>query len=73
MAGGTAVVLAIASSFPFSLLYEKGGNTIWVPAIVQSTIDKIIPILAGGSMDSSAQQAVMIWMAAGMIIPFAAF
>lgn len=73
LVGGTAVLLAVVSSFPFSYLYEKGGNTIWAPAIVHAAIDTIIPILSGGSMDNAAQQSVMIWMCAGMIIPYAAF
>jgi membrane protease YdiL (CAAX protease family) len=71
--GGTAVLLAIASSFPLSLLYEKGGNTIWAPAIVHAAIDTVIPILSQSSMDSGAQQAVMIWMCASMIIPYVSF
>lgn len=31
---GASILLAIAMSFPFSKLYEMGGNTMWAPAIV---------------------------------------
>ncbi len=73
LVGGMAVLLAVASSFPLSLLYEKGGNTIWAPAIVHFAIDTVIPILALGTMDSSSQLAVTIWMAVSMIVPYLAF
>ncbi|MBE2218034.1 MAG: CPBP family intramembrane metalloprotease [Ignavibacteria bacterium] len=71
--GGMAVLLAVVSSFPFSCLYEKSGNTIWAPAIVHAAIDTIIPILAAGGMNEQSTIAVSIWMAAAMIIPYTAF
>ncbi|MBL8015682.1 MAG: CPBP family intramembrane metalloprotease [Ignavibacteria bacterium] len=73
MVGGMAVLLAVVSSFPFSYLYEKGGNTIWAPAIVHAAIDTIIPILAAGGMNEQSTMAVSVWMAAAMIIPYTAF
>lgn len=73
MVGGMAVLLAVVSSFPFSYLYEKGGNTIWGPAIVHAAIDTIIPILAAGGMNEQSTMAVSVWMAAAMIIPYTAF
>lgn len=73
MVGGMAVLLAVVSSFPFSYMYEKGGNTIWAPAIVHAAIDTIIPILAAGGMNEQSAMAVSIWMAAAMIIPYSAF
>ncbi len=73
LVGGMAVLLAVVSSFPFALLYEKGGNTIWAPAIVHFAIDTIIPILAAGTMDPSSQLAVTLWMAVSMIVPYLAF
>ena len=71
--GGMAVMLAVVSSFPFSFMYEKGGNTIWAPAIVHAAIDTIIPILAAGGMNEQSTMAVSLWMAAAMIIPYTAF
>ena len=73
LVGGMAVLLAVVSSFPFSYLYEKGGNTIWAPAIVHAAIDTIIPVLAAGPMDERATLAVTLWMAASMIIPYISF
>ncbi len=73
MVGGMAVLLAVVSSFPISYMYEKGGNTIWAPAIVHAAIDTIIPILAAGEMNERSTMAVSIWMAAAMIIPYTAF
>lgn len=71
--GGAAVVLAVVSSFPFAWLYEKGYNTIWAPAIVHFAVDTVIPILALGEPSPASQQAVILWMAAGMVIPYLAF
>ncbi len=73
LVGGMAVLLAVVSSFPFSYMYEKGGNTIWAPAIVHFAIDTVIPILAAGPQDASSTQAVTIWMAASMVIPYLVF
>lgn len=72
--GGMAVLLSVVSSFPFAWMYEKGGNTIWAPAIVHFAIDTVIPILAlGGGMGEGSQIAVMLWMLAAMIVPYLAF
>jgi membrane protease YdiL (CAAX protease family) len=73
LVGGMAVLLAVVSSFPFSYMYEKGGNTIWAPAIVHFAIDTVIPILAAGPQDASSTQAVTLWMAASMVIPYLSF
>lgn len=73
LVGGMAVLLSVISSFPFAWLYEKGGNTIWAPAIVHFAIDTIIPILAFAPPSALSQQAVILWMAAAMVIPYTAF
>lgn len=74
LVGGMAVLLAVVSSFPLSYLYERGGNTIWAPAIVHFAIDTIIPIMAaGGTMDQSAQFVIILWMGAAMLIPYISF
>lgn len=71
--GGMAVLLSVVSSFPFAWLYEKGGNTIWAPAIVHFAIDTVIPIMAFASPSPLSQPAVVLWMAASMVIPYIAF
>lgn len=73
LVGGTAVLLAIASSFPLALLFEKGNNTIWAPAILHFSIDTVIPILSAGEFSESAQKAVMIWMAISAVLPYILF
>lgn len=71
--GGTAVLLAVISSFPLSWLYEKGYNTIWAPAIVHFSIDTVIPILAAGNSIGDYQMVAVLWMGACMLIPYIAF
>ena len=71
--GGTAVLLAVVSSFPLSWLYEKGYNTIWAPAIVHFAIDTVIPILARGGSNADFQMAAVLWMGGSMLIPYIAF
>lgn len=74
LVGGMAVLLSVVSSFPFAWMYEKGGNTIWAPAIVHFAIDTVIPILAlGGGIGEGSQIAVILWMLTAMIVPYLAF
>jgi membrane protease YdiL (CAAX protease family) len=73
LVGGMAVLLSIASSFPFALLFEKGKNTIWGPALLHFSIDTIIPVLAAGEFDENSQKAVMLWMAISAVLPYSLF
>jgi membrane protease YdiL (CAAX protease family) len=72
--GGTAMLLAITSSFPFAYLFEKGNNTIWAPAIIHSAVDTVIPMLAyDTSTDTNRQAAIVLWMISSIVIPYFAF
>ena len=66
----SAVLLAVAMSFPLALLFELGGRTIWAPALVHwmaqvgvkaVVIEEPMPVFA------------IVWMAACAVIPFVAF
>ena len=72
--GGTATFLAIAISFPFAFLFEKGNNTIWAPAIIHFAVDTVIPILAfDNSNHTNRQIAILLWMAVSIILPYFVF
>jgi membrane protease YdiL (CAAX protease family) len=71
--GGTAVLLSIASSFPFAYLFEKGNNTIWAPALVHFGIDTIIPMLASNGFNEATQLASVLWMGFCILIPYLVF
>lgn len=71
--GGAAVMLSIASSFPFDQLYAQGRNTIWAPALVHGAVDTVIPLLATGGMADGGQVAALIWMGVAMVLPYLAF
>lgn len=73
LVGGAALLLALASSFPFAYLYEQGRHTIWAPALVHAAVDTVIPILATSGMAEGGQQAALIWMSISMVLPYLAF
>lgn len=73
LVGGTAFLLAVASSFPLAYLFERSGNSIIPPAIVHFAIDTIIPILSFAGANPESQIPTVYWMLVSMVIPYLAF
>ena len=66
-----ALLLALVLSFPLAHLFDRGGATIWPPAlihfVVQGTV-KIVEVSGPGSPSFP-----LVWIAASAVIPMLAF
>jgi membrane protease YdiL (CAAX protease family) len=67
--GLAGLLLAVVASLPFVWLYERGGATIWAPAIVHAAAHAP-KLLAPGTLDATAELA---WIAVVMVAPYLAF
>jgi len=61
-----ATLLAVATAFPLSVLFEKSGGAVWPGAILHVTIQAGAKLFAAGA----ATQTMMIgWMAISAVVP----
>jgi hypothetical protein len=51
----------VLTFLPFATLFERGGNTIWAPAVVHFAADCIIPL---GVLGLAPPAAIVYWMGA---------
>jgi hypothetical protein len=59
--GRAAVLVAVLTFLPFATLFERGGNTIWAPAVVHVAADCILPL---GALGPATPLAIGYWMVA---------
>lgn len=72
--GVSAVLVAVATFFPYAYLYERGRNTVWAPALVHFTSDTIKLVLFGGALaDPATQTATLLWLLAIAAVPYLLF
>jgi membrane protease YdiL (CAAX protease family) len=63
-----STLLAIASSVPLAFLYEKGGNTIWSPAIVHTTIRTVGLVVT--TDEKLFMKFSLLWITVSMVLPY---
>lgn len=72
--GATAIFVALVSGIPFAYLYERGGNTIWAPALLHFTADTVlVTIPPDGMTNPTMQMATVGWLLLVAIVPYLAF
>ena len=72
--GASAVLVAVATFFPYAYLFERGRNTIWAPALVHFTSDTIKLVLFGGALaDPATQTATLLWLLVIAVVPYLLF
>ena len=71
MVGAAAMVVAAATCVPLAYLWERGGRTIWPPALVHAAIDtfKLVEVPQG----EAALKFSLGLAAVSAVIPFLAF
>jgi membrane protease YdiL (CAAX protease family) len=62
--GSIAILVSAMTFLPFALLFERGGNTIWAPAVVHFAADCIIPL---GVLGLAPPLAIGYWMCAQIL------
>lgn len=65
-----SILLSAIISFPLSMLFEAGGNTVWAPAILHFVIQAAVKIIEIDGLEFSFP---IIWMTAAAVIPFVVF
>ena len=66
-----ALLLAVSLSFPLAWLFECGGNSVWLPAIVHAVVQASIKLVV---VEEAAFQTMAIgWMAISAIAPWLLF
>lgn len=68
---GASILLAVAMSFPFSRLFEMGGNTIWAPAILHFVTQATVKIIVADG--ESAWMFAFFWITVCALIPLAVY
>jgi hypothetical protein len=68
--GLVGVVVAVLTFLPFAVLFERGGNTIWAPAVVHFAADCIIPL---GALGLVTPLALGYWMVAQVLTCYVAW
>lgn len=65
-----SIVLSVLTAFPLARLYERGGNTVWAPAIlhavIQGTPKLVVP-------DEAEMTFPLVWMAVCAAVPYGVF
>jgi len=71
MVGAAAIVVAAATCVPLAYLWERGGRTIWPPALVHAAIDvfKLVEVPTG----ETALTFSLGLAAVSALVPFLAF
>lgn len=65
-----SVVLAVSISFPLAWLFERGGNTVWAPAVVHFVVQGSIKVVE--TADAFAP-LVAAWIVLAAVLPWAVF
>lgn len=68
---GTALLLAVALSFPLAWLFEIGGGTVWLPAVLHFVVQGTLKLLE--ISDTTAGAAAVAWMGLAAVVPFLVF
>jgi membrane protease YdiL (CAAX protease family) len=71
VAGSASVLLALLLTFPFALLYEEGGNSLGGPAILHTSSNAPIMVLALGDASGAVLLPHMAVVLASMYLGFA--
>lgn len=66
-----ATLLAVATSFPLAYLFERGGNTLWAPALLHFTMQGTFKLVL--IPDALALPAAMAWMTVCLVAPWLVF
>lgn len=67
--GALAILVAVLTFLPFAVLFERGHNTLWAPAVVHFAADCIIPL---GALGLVTPIAIGYWMIAQVVACYAA-
>jgi membrane protease YdiL (CAAX protease family) len=66
-----SLLVAVSLSFPLTWLFERGGNSVWLPAIVHAVVQASIKLVV---VEEAAFQTMAIgWMAISAIAPWLLF
>jgi membrane protease YdiL (CAAX protease family) len=66
-----ALVVALATSFPFAHLFEVGGNTVWGAALLHCVIQGTLKVVV--VPEAYLLPAQLGWMAVSVLVPYLAF
>jgi membrane protease YdiL (CAAX protease family) len=66
-----SLLVAVSLSFPLAWLFERGGNSVWLPAIVHAVVQASIKLVV---VEEAPFQTMAIgWMAISAIAPWLLF
>jgi membrane protease YdiL (CAAX protease family) len=68
--GFLGTLIAIAAAFPLAFLYERGGNTIWAPALFHVATHSIRFVAVS---EPHASAALTAWLVLQLAVPFGVF
>lgn len=66
-----ALLVSVSLSFPLAKLYERGGFSIWLPALVHFVVQGAIKLVV--LPDGALTQMALIWMAIAALAPWLVF
>lgn len=64
----SSTLLAVFMSVPLAWLFERGGNTVWSPAILHATIRTIGLVVT--TSETHFMPLALLWMLGGMVVPY---
>ena len=71
--GLSAVLVAVATFFPYAYLYERGQNTVWAVALVHFASDTVKLVLTAEAIrQPEFQVATLLWLAVIATVPYLA-
>jgi membrane protease YdiL (CAAX protease family) len=69
-----AILVAAATAAPYALLFERGGNNVWGPAIIHTASDTIMLTMDRDALGTtSTMLGLLAWYVAISTIPYLAF
>jgi membrane protease YdiL (CAAX protease family) len=63
-----SMCLALLTAFPLAHLFERGGNTVWAPALLHTVIEGAPKIV-----ETSSYLFPLMWICACAVLPYLAF
>lgn len=64
----SSTLLAVFMSVPLAWLFERGGNTVWSPALLHATIRTIGLVVT--TSEAHFMPLALLWMLGGMVVPY---
>lgn len=65
-----SILVALSMSFPLSFLFERGGNSVWLPALLHAVVQGSIKLVDAGD---DTQLMAMAWMCLAITVPWLVF